>query len=318
VSTRSNTEPDTKVRAPETRLFEHYDLRHAERLVEVHQPAVTVRVIEVDGDRDQPPIVLLHGIASATVVAVPLMSQLRGRRIIAIDWPGHGLSGPCVLHRNDSIRNHAVSVIAAVVDSFGVTTVDLVGHSMGGQFGLYYALAEPDRVRRLVLLGAPGAGFVEVRPSPIMRALAVPGLGRMLLRMPMSQKQYSRNNDAMLGKGVLDSHPSEIAEAGYHAARRHGFAPSVSSFFRSFITPFRVRADTAVSHEALASLAIPTLLVWGDKDIFLTPVDGQPSIDSIRDATVLVVSGGHAPWLDELDRCGTTIASFLAAKANHL
>ena len=306
-------ELDAHIRAAESSLYEHYGLSHSEHLVHVASQDVDVRVVEIGSDSTKPPILLLHGIASVTAAAIPLLPLLGKRRILAVDWPGHGLSGPITLNSHTDLRAHVTAVIDSVLDSFGVDTVDLVAHSLGGQFALYYVLAEPNRVRRLVLLGAPGAGFEGVAPVPAMRIMSIPGIGRGILAMPASPEAYLKNSDGMLGAGAMDGYPGEIAEVGYRASQRAGFAPSVSSFFRALITPFSMRSGVSVPPADLARITTPTLMVWGDKDVFLTPAKGRANIDAVPGSQLLLVDGGHAPWLNELELTGSTIRSFLDA-----
>jgi pimeloyl-ACP methyl ester carboxylesterase len=305
------TTTDDLTRAAEDRLYAHYSLPHTERVVRAGD--LDVRVVEINPDAAGTPVLLLHGIASVTAAAVPLVAHLGDRRVIALDWPGHGLSGPLVLKRDDDLRAIMVSVIDAVLDAYGLKRVDIVAHSLGGQFALYYVLARAARVRRLVLLGAPGAGFSEVTPVPAMRLLSIPGVGRGILSLPASPAAYAKNSAATLGPGALDGYPADLAEAGRLASQRPGFAPSVASYFRALITPFRVRANVPVSHAELATITVPTFMVWGDEDVFLTPDRGRASIESIPGAKLLVVKGGHAPWLNQLNETSAAVVGFLDA-----
>jgi pimeloyl-ACP methyl ester carboxylesterase len=308
---------DARIRASERDLYAHYGLQPRERTVDLAGPGLTVRLTEfgpTSTSVTQVPVLLLHGIASVSAAAAPVLPYLAGRRVIAVDWPGHGLSGPAILARTDPVRVHAVGVLREICAALDIDRADVVGHSMGAQFGLYLAADWPQVVRRLVLVGAPGAGFAGVRPVPAMRLLSVPGLGRAVLAAPLSRAGYRRNSEGMLGKGVLDRHPPGVTEVGYLAGRRPGFAPSVSSFFRALITPRRVRDGVALTPAELTGLAAPTLLVWGTADVFMKPQNATDSVAAIPDHTLVTVPGaGHLPWLDDAEACGRAIADFLAA-----
>jgi pimeloyl-ACP methyl ester carboxylesterase len=302
---------EEQLRSAESALYERYGLSTTEHRVPF--ASGKIRVVEIAGSETVPPILLLHGIASVTAAAVPLLPLLGSRRILAVDWPGHGLSDPFAVAPGEDLRAHAVAVIETVLDYFELHTVDVVAHSLGGQFALYFVLARPDRVRRLVLLGAPGAGFAGVRPVPAMRVMAIPGVGRAILSLPASPEAYLKNSDGMLGAGALDGYPNEIATVGYLASKRIGFAPSLASFFRALISPFSVRHGVAVPVERLASIGTPTMMVWGTQDVFLRPDRGRENFDAIPGGTLVIVEGGHAPWLDALDLTGTSIRGFLDA-----
>ena len=161
-------------------------------------------------------------------------------------------------------------------------------------------------------LGAPGAGFAEVRPVAAMRALAVPGLGTAILGLSTSLTAYTKQSEGLIGAGALDGYPAEITEIGYLASQRSDFAPSVSSMFRALITPFGIRPMIALSHDELATIGVPVLMVWGDADVTLTPEKGRASFDAIPGTELLQLPGGHAPWLNDLDRVGAAVATFLS------
>lgn len=314
MATADPAQLDARVRAAEIDLAAHYGRTLVEHSART-DAGLEVRVVEYpavsDADAAQPPVVLLHGIASVTAVALPLVGRLPNRRILAVDWPGHGLSGLSVLPAGTDLRSHAVDVLDAVAGALGLDRFDLIGHSLGGQFALYFTLARWQQVRRLVLLGAPGAGFRGVRPVIAMRALAVPGLGHAILSLSTSQAAYARNSEGLLGKGALDGYPEEIIEIGYLVSQRPDFAPSVASMFRALITPLAVRHGVALTPVELVSIKVPVLSVWGDADVFLDPAIGRESLDAIPNAEFLPVSGGHAPWLNDLDRVGLAVSTFL-------
>ena len=308
---------DARVRAAELALATHYGRTLVEHLIPTAAGS-TVRVVEYpavspsDAAAALPPILLLHGIASVTAPAVPLLAALADRRVLAVDWPGHGLSGPGVVPAGGGLREHAVAVLDRVLAFFELELIDAIGHSLGGQFALYFALAHPERLRRLVLLGAPGAAFSQARPTVGMRLVSVPGLGTAVLSLSTSARAHDRAVDRLFGAGTLDGYPPEINEIGYLASQRSDFAPSVASLFRAMMTPFVARADVALTATELAHLAVPTLIVWGVDDVILTPAKGRASADAIPNATILEVDGGHAPWLNEPKRVGAAVSAFLA------
>ena len=307
---------EARVRAAELALATHYGRTLVEHVIPT-TAGPTVRVVEYpaispsDAAAALPPILLLHGIASVTAPAVPLLSALADRRVLAVDWPGHGLSGTDVVPARADLRAHAVAVLDEVLGFFQLDLVDAIGHSLGGQFALYFALAHPQRLRRLVLLGAPGAAFSQARATVGMRLASIPGVGTALLGLSTSQRAHDRAVDQLFGAGTLDGYPAEINEIGFLASQRPEFAPSVASLFRAMMTPFMARADIALTATELAHLAVPTLIVWGVDDVILTPAKGRGSAEAIPNGTILEIAGGHAPWLNEPERVGAAVSAFL-------
>lgn len=78
-----------------------------------------------------------------------------GRRVIALDLPGHGESGK-VLQRGD--LDELSEVVLALLDHLDIEAVHLVGHSMGGAVSLNTARLAPQRVHSLTLIGSAGLG----------------------------------------------------------------------------------------------------------------------------------------------------------------
>jgi pimeloyl-ACP methyl ester carboxylesterase len=313
---RSAQALDALIREAEFRTYAHYGLTPAEKIVvvETAQGSVPVRLsIFGSSDGEKPTILFLHGIASVSALAAPLLPYLGDRHVVAVDWPGHGLSGGCVLPAGANVRAHATGVLRSLLDDLELAQVDVVGHSMGAQFGLYAALDLDHRIRRLVLLGAPGAGLIGVKPVLAMKLLAVPALGRMLLSLPMSRRTFVRTNEKMLGSGALADVPADLVTAGMLIARRHSYLVSVPSYFRSLIRRGRVRQQVPVRPAGLTRLSPPTLLVWGDADVFLEPTDAAESIDAMPDSRLISVPGaGHAPWLHDTVTVGRAVAEHLS------
>jgi pimeloyl-ACP methyl ester carboxylesterase len=116
---------------------------------------------------DLPPLVLAHGwmdVAASWQFMVDALtpSFLQHRRILAADWRGYGLTeGPAT----DSywLPDYLGDLDALLDKLCPSQSIDLVGHSMGGNVVMMYAGARPDRIRRLVNL--EGFGMASTRPS---------------------------------------------------------------------------------------------------------------------------------------------------------
>lgn len=88
---------------------------------------------------DGPPVVLLPGTLSSGLFWLPLLPKLRGLHAIAPDRPGQGLSDPAAVSEAPT-RQAAVAWVDRLLDALELPTVTLVGHSMGGLWGLWFAL----------------------------------------------------------------------------------------------------------------------------------------------------------------------------------
>jgi len=303
-----------RIRRAEWLVYDHYGLepRESRHRLDTGCGHTDVRVTEFSLGAPGVPVVVLHGVGSATVLAASLLGQLAHRRVIAVDWPGHGLSGPCILPPGLPLRTHAVTTLASLLDALGLPEVDLVGHSLGAQFSLYAAHDLGPRVRRVVLLGAPGAAIAGVKPVPAMKVLAVPGVGKAVLSVKMSARTFARTQDQVLGVGAFDDNPGDLVTALYQLASRRANAASIASFFRALIKAGSVRPGVHVSHEEIGRLRQPLLFVWGDQDVFMTPAAGAGAIVAARDVRLLrLPTAGHAPWLQAIRTVGPAVVDHL-------
>ncbi len=122
------------------------------------------------------PVVLLHGLGAASHYWVETAIDLfhAGRTVIVPDAPGSGRSDPPSPEAGWGVPGR-VAAVSALLDALGVRKADLVGHSLGGWTAGAFALAEPYRVRRLVLVDAAGFSKPDPRAEAGLRASLSPG-----------------------------------------------------------------------------------------------------------------------------------------------
>ncbi|MEI2777988.1 MAG: alpha/beta hydrolase [Tetrasphaera sp.] len=309
-------ELDDHIRGLERVAYARFDLEADEEIIPVATPAghFDVRVLHVNRDADtQPPVFLLHGVGSFSALAVEMAAYLRDRHIVILDWPGHGLSGPCAIPGPGVLRTFAVSVFQGVLDELGLPVVDVVAHSLGGQFSLYAAIDIPRRIRRLALVGCPGAGLKGGKPIPPMLVMAMPFVGKRLMSTQITAERFERFNAMAIGPGAGAHLPEEVHMIGFYMANRPDYGPSVSTYFRALIQGRGLRAMHNVPIADLERITAPTLFAWGDKDTFHTPTNAAESIVAFRDHRLLrLPHAGHAPWLDEPELVGRALVAHLS------
>ena len=122
------------------------------------------------------PVVLLHGLGAGShywaETAVDLARA--GRTVIVPDAPGSGRSEPPRPETGWGIPGR-VAAVSALLDVLRVRKADLVGHSLGGWTAGAFALAEPHRVRRLVLVDAAGFAKLDTALQDELRRSLSPG-----------------------------------------------------------------------------------------------------------------------------------------------
>jgi pimeloyl-ACP methyl ester carboxylesterase len=104
------------------------------------------------GSTDTIPLYALHGTAYSGRSFAPLMAQLPGHRVAALDTPGYGGSSrpsePWPLERY-------ADALTEAIEGAGETRIDLLGYHTGAFLAVRIAAARPDLVRRLILIGIP-------------------------------------------------------------------------------------------------------------------------------------------------------------------
>ena len=151
-------------------------------------------------------MVLLHGGGTSSISHLPFLAHLEGARAINVDRPGFGLSDPVDVPR-ERYREGAIEFIDEVVDALELESPALGGASAGGLWALWYALARPERVRRLVLLtGIPL--LPGTRASAPLRVMVAPLVGDLLARVKPSPKMVARFMAAMGEKDAIVRHPN--------------------------------------------------------------------------------------------------------------
>lgn len=223
------------------------------------------------------PVVFLHGWLGSWRYWMPTMDVVSQQfRTYSFDFWGFGDSEK---HKTQStIQNYSDQVIR-FLDKMGIDRVMLVGHSMGGMVSLRTALNHPDRVTRVVAVGAPIDGESL---SWLLKLTDKPYIAKMMARMPGITKSLFRY---FLGR-TEDPEDFEILNDSVK-----GTALSVSHSVRSM-----KRTDL---RNDLARLRVPSLVVHGGRDDVVDPNQVELFRDIPNAEVVLLPESRHFPFLDE-------------------
>lgn len=256
------------------------------------------------------PTVLVHGGLSQASEWALLAGRLPGHVIIP-DRPGCGLSYP-IDYRDVDYRSAAASWLLDLVDGIGAEQVDLVGNSMGGFFSIAFAIAYPERVRRLVLPGAP-AGFDKHIPL-FLRLWGNPITGPLMTRLGLTIPSDAEALRKQVFAPLLVAHPEKVPldmlEVMIAAAAIPGFELTAHTMLRT-VTNLRGWRPQLMMRDDLAQLSVPTLFLWGDADAFAPPSSGHHMVARMPDAHLeIIADAGHLPYLDRPDAVATAIIGF--------
>ena len=262
-----------------------------------------------------PPLLLVHGGGDGAFDWAPILSALaRKRRVLVVDRPGHGLADPFD-YKGVDLLDHARTFLRDILDALDLPTVDIAANSIGGLLAAAFALDKPERVSRLVLVGAP-VGVARDAPL-LLRLMSLPllgqGLGRLLMRNP------TRDGNRKFWGLVQVAHPERLEDVflDVDVAHTRRNLNSILSLIRC--VGRGLRGGHLVLGDRWQTLKVSTLYLGGERDVFVRPkferalqviVDGNPNVRILR-----IPDAGHLPWLDEPERVVAEIERFLGAQA---
>lgn len=251
----------------------------------------------------------LHGSSTSSLSLLPVLERLEGVRAIAVDRPGFGLSEPVRVPR-ERFRDAAVEFLDEVLDELGLQTSAFAGSSMGGTWAMWYALARPERMPRLVLLGSapllPGT-----RPPVPLRVTAAPLVGDLLNRVVKPNRKLLLRLMASMGEEDTIVHYPELIESLVAAARDPIASAANLAELRAIISPLGFRPSARMDPDELRRLNVPTLLIWGDHDPVGAVEVARETARLMPRARLELLPAGHVPYLGHPQRVAELLTMFI-------
>jgi pimeloyl-ACP methyl ester carboxylesterase len=246
---------------------------------------------------DKLPLVLLHGTGSSLHTWDSLVLQMPEKRIIRLDLPGFGLTGPHPL-RNYSAEN-TVKIIDDLLEYLQIDSCIIAGNSLGGFIAWAYALDHP-RARKMILIDAAGfrsnsggknLGFQLAR-MPLVNQLVKVVTPRSLVRKSLEQ---SYGDPAKVSETLVDRYYAMNCRAGNRQAMID-----------------RMRLPFSGDTTRLSQLQIPVLILWGQKDQ-LIPVSQAEKFASILpfNQKIIFPALGHVPMEEAPGEIAGSIRNWL-------
>jgi pimeloyl-ACP methyl ester carboxylesterase len=255
------------------------------------------------GDPAAPAVVLLHGITGHARSWDDEAAALAARyHVLALDQRGHGDSAPAP--DGDYSTEAFASDLGAFVDALGLSTVHVVGLSLGGRVAMAYAGRHPGRVQRLVVVDIGP----EIAPEGRLR------VGRMMAATPerfVSVEQavaYARAANPRYAEAALRH---RIA----HAVRRHadGFAWKYDREIREQVRSGRWR-DPIDLWPLWSAIACPTLIVRGVESDVLSAEIAKRMLETLPHARLVEVeNAGHTVPGDQPEAFLRIVSDFLGS-----
>lgn len=220
------------------------------------------------GDPQKSTVVMLHGGGPGASSwsnfsrNIPVFAE--EFRTIAVDQPGFGRSDKPTEH--GQYFTHSASALLELLDELGVERAHLLGNSLGGGTAVRFALNNPDRAGRLVLMGPGGLSLNVFAPDPTegVRKLsafaAPPG--------PSKEKLAEFLRTMVYDQSLITD---ELLEERYAAAASPESLAAMRAMGKSFMQPDTF--EEGLLWREAHRLRQRVLLVWGREDR-VNPLDG--------------------------------------------
>jgi pimeloyl-ACP methyl ester carboxylesterase len=252
-----------------------------------------------EGNPQGIPVVLVHGSLGSLHVWEGWVRELGDKaRLISVDLPGHGLTGPWP--RDEYTIDAYADFIEVLVDTLNLDRFVLAGHSMGGAVAWTFAATRPERVSQLVLVDSSGYPRQE-GDVPLSTRLA---------RLPVIGDISPYFKPEPLARQALAGMYADPAMATPERVRRYAELQRFPG--NRDATLQRVRAQEPIDPTPLKRLDVPTLILWGGADRWVPPADGFRFQNDIKGARLEIFAKlGHSPMEEDPKATAAAVADFL-------
>ena len=268
---------------------------------------------EIDGmqvhyrDRGTGPVlVLIHGSnASLHTWDGWTASLSESHRVIRLDLPGHGLTGPDPRDRY-GVQDY-VQVVDTLMKQLDVGTFSIAGNSLGGWVAWEYAVRHPAKVETLILVDA--AGYPMDEPLPlILRLAGTPVIGRA---MSVMSPRFALRDTIRQVYGDPEKVTDELVTRYHELLLREGNREA---------TYLRFKAGFSFENVGkISSISAPTLILWGGRDNWILPKYGERFHHDIAGSELRIYPElGHVPMEeDPVTTAGPYLPSGLGGKLKY-
>lgn len=259
------------------------------------------------GPRGDPlPVLLLHGTGASLHTWEGWTAVLaKTRRVISLDLPGFGLTGPFAgsYPRDDYRGDSYARFVLDVMDALKLPRVVIGGNSLGGEVAWRAASLAPARFGGLILVDATGYGF-DPDDLPLgFRIAALPLLNRLAEHL-LPRALVAQSVAAVYGD------PSRVSEA---LVDRY-FELTLREGNRRALAQRMQHLELGAHADRIRALRLPTLILWGGRDRLVPPDNGRRFAADIVGARLVVFDSlGHVPQEEDPARTAQPVLEFLAA-----
>lgn len=247
---------------------------------------------------DSIPLVLIHGTSSSLHTFEAMRKFINpNRRIITLDMPAFGLTGPNPT--NDYSFNYYSRFLDSFLTKLNVPVCDIGGNSLGGGIAWQFATYFPDKVRKLILIDATGYPVLNVKGSLGFKIASTPVINNIMLFITPK---------ALVEASLKGIYQDQAIINDEQITRFHDMAIAKGNR-KALLTIFKKGLEQ--EPDKIKSIQKPTLIIWGDKD-GLIPVQNARLFnqDIVGSKLAILQNIGHVPMEEAPEATAKLINEF--------
>lgn len=242
-------------------------------------------------------LLLIHGTASS-LHTWDLWSQAFADhfRVIRMDLPGFGLTGPDVSHSYEIEDD--VTFISEFLEKLGVSNAHFVGSSLGGRIAWEYSLEHPNQVKSLTIINA--LGYKQESWPPAIQLAMLPGMETLMPKLS-SRFVYSQSlKDIYFDHSLIDD---DTIDRYYELSLYPGNAEAF---------PKRVKAKLDDQEQRITQIAAPTLILWGAEDRYFPVKNAYRFHEDIKQSQLKIYENvSHLPMEEVPEQSLNDVIQFI-------
>ncbi|MCY7380994.1 MAG: alpha/beta fold hydrolase [Microcoleus sp. CAN_BIN18] len=253
-------------------------------------------------ESDKPPVLLLHGLPSQSFTWTALMPDLaaQGFRSIAPDWVGYGRSTKPDKRDFAYTPDAFVDALSGFIETLQLDKFSLVVQGFLASVGIQYALRNPDKIERLVVINTPVSADIKLPWK--MQQLGLPFIGDMITQDPL-----------LVDRTLEGGSRIRLLDKDLDVYRRPFLKSSDAG--RSLMNTVRniqLPKSMAEIESGLQGWTQPTLFVWGLTDPWLTVEPAKKLVGSMKNAELVTLEEvAHYPQEHWSEKVGEALITFL-------
>mgnify|MGYP003675994282 CR=1 FL=1 len=261
-----------------------------------------------NGNKQGTTLLCLHGWLDNAASFQPLLPYLANYHVIAIDWPGHGLSS----HRSADAHYHFLDWVYDLISLFRSQqwqNIDIVAHSMGGMVASAFAAAFPTDVKSLTLIDS--IGFLTAEAKNTTEQLRKGMISRLTRHVKPKNNHASIDSAIaarMLVSDLTADNAALIVKRGIEQTEA-GFIWRSDNRLRA-ISPYRFTESQA--KQIVTDINTPVQLLYGSKGMEMVAKGLKCFGPLFKMLQVNKLHGGHHVHMEQAEQAAKLINKFIS------